>query len=75
MLRIQAKPQPPHGATVDFELVRTDRFHKEVGRERWSVTMKFGFMAVIPTELMPYNPMGLVITYLQGDLAMEVSRR
>ena len=75
VLRIQAQPQPPHGATADFELVRTDRFHKEVGREKWSVTLKFVFMAVIPNELMPYNPMGLVITYLQGDRAMEVGIR
>ena len=75
VLRIQAQPQPPHGATADFELVRTDRFHKEIGRERWSVTMQFVFMAVIPTELMPYNPMGLVVTYLQADRAMEVGSR
>lgn len=74
VLRIQAQPQPPHGATADFELVRTDRFHKELSRERWSVTMQFVFMAVIPADLMPVNPMGVVITYLQGDRAMEVSR-
>lgn len=72
VLRIQAQPNPPHGATADFDLVRTDRFHKEIGRERWTVTLQFVFMAVIPPELMPYNPMGLVITYLQGDRAMEV---
>ena len=75
VLRIQAQPQPPHGATADFELVRTDRFHKEIGRDRWSVTLQFVFMAVIPTELMPYNPMGLVVTYLQADRAMEVGAR
>ena len=75
VLRIQAQPQPPHGATADFELVRTDRFHKELARERWSVTMKFVFMAVIPAELTPYNPMGIVVTYLQGDRAMVVGER
>lgn len=75
VLRIQAQPQPPHGATADFELVRTDRFHKEIARERWSVTLKFVFMAVIPPELMPYNPMGIVVTYLQGDRAMVVGER
>ena len=74
VLRIQAQPQPPHGATADFDLVKTDRFHKELSRERWSVTMQFVFMAVIPADLMPVNPMGVVITYLQGDRAMEVSR-
>ena len=65
---------PTQGATIDFELVRTDRFHKEIERERWGVTMQFVFMSVIPQELMPTNPMGLVITYLQGDRAMEVIR-
>ena len=74
VLRIQAQPQPPHGATADFELVKTDRFHKEIGRERWSVTLRFVFMAVIPVELMPVNPMGIVVTYLQADRALEVSR-
>lgn len=74
VLRIQAQPQPPHGATADFELVKTDRFQKEIARERWSVTMKFVFMAVIPPELMPYNPMGIVVTYLQADRALELSR-
>lgn len=74
VLRIQAQPQPPHGATADFELVTMDRFHKEIGRERWSVTLKFVFMAVIPSELMPVNPMGIVVTYLQADRALEVSR-
>ena len=74
VLRIQAQPQPPHGATADFELVTMDRFHKEIGRERWSVTLQFVFMAVIPSELMPVNPMGIVVTYLQADRAMEVSR-
>lgn len=75
VLRIQAQPNPPHGATADFDLVRTDRFHKEIERERWTVTLQFVFMAAIPPELMPYNPMGLVITYLQGDRAMEVGAR
>ena len=74
VLRIQAQPQPPHGATADFVLVKTDRFQKELGRERWSVNLKFVFMAVIPPELMPVNPMGIVVTYLQADRAMEVSR-
>ena len=74
VLRIQAQPQPPHGATADFELVTTDRLQKEIGRERWSVTMKFVFMAVIPVELMPVNPMGIVVTYLQADQALEASR-
>lgn len=74
VLRIQAQPQPPHGATADFELVTTDRLQKEIGRERWSVTMKFVFMAVIPAELMPVNPMGIVVTYLQADQALEASR-
>ena len=73
VLRIQANPQAPHGATADFDLVRTVA-KKEVGRERWTLSLQFLFLARIPPELMVFNPMGIVITYLRGDRAMVTER-
>ena len=73
VLRIQANPEAPHGATADFDLVRTVA-KKEVDRERWSLSLQFLFLEKIPPELMVFNPMGIVITYLQGDRAMVTER-
>ena len=39
-------------------------------RERWSITLRFTFLTVIPSELVVYNPMGILITYLQADRAL-----
>ena len=41
----------------------------EVGRERWTLSLQFQFLQQIPPELTVFNPMGIVITYLQGDRA------
>ena len=38
--------------------------------ERWSLTLRFEFLAVIPSELVVYNPMGLLITHQQADRAL-----
>ena len=73
VLRIQANPEAPHGATADFDLVRTVA-KKEVDRERWSLSLQFLFLEKISPELMVFNPMGIVITYLQGDRAMVTER-
>ena len=69
MLRIQANPAPPHGAVADFDLVRLVQ-SGEVARERWSLSLQFMFLDQVPPDLIVYNPMGLVITYLQGDRAL-----
>ena len=47
VLRIQANPQEPHSATADFDLVRLVA-EAEVGRERWSLSLQFLFLAEIP---------------------------
>ena len=73
VLRIQANPEAPHGATADFDLVRTVG-KKEVDHERWSLSLQFLFLEKIAPELMVFNPMGIVITYLQGDRAMVTER-
>ena len=69
VLRIQANPREPHGATADFNLVRM-AMANETGRERWSLSLQFLFLEEIPPDLIVHNPMGIVITYLQGDRAI-----
>ena len=74
VLRIQANPQEPHSATADFDLVRLVASN-EVDRERWSLSLQFLFLAEIPPDLIVHNPMGIVITYLQGDRAVVTGER
>ena len=69
VLRIHPAPEAPHGATADFDLVHL-RQGQETLRERWSITVRFTFLSVIPSELVVYNPMGILITYLQADRAL-----
>ena len=69
VLRIQANPREPHSATADFDLVRMEMAN-EMGRERWSLSLQFLFLEEIPPDLIVHNPMGIVITYLQGDRAI-----
>ena len=58
VLRIHPAPEAPHGATADFDLVHL-RQGQETLRERWSITLRFTFLTVIPSELVVYNPMGI----------------
>ncbi len=69
VLCLHAHPEEPHSATADFELVHTAR-EQEVERQRWSLSLKFIFIAEIPPDLIVTNPMGIVITYLQADRAL-----
>ena len=74
VLRIQANPQEPHSASADFDLVRLVA-QGEVDRERWSLSLQFLFLDEIPPDLIVHNPMGIVITYLQGDRAVVTGSR
>ena len=65
-VRILPQPTEPHGAAATFDLIRT-RGSEELGRESWSVSMQFRFLSEIPAELVVWNPMGIVISFLQGD--------
>ena len=69
VLRINPNPEPPHAATADFDLVTLERGN-ELDRERWSVSLRFLFLDQVPGDLLPFNPMGLLITYLQADRAI-----
>ena len=70
LLRIQAMPEPPHTAVADFDLVTLER-EREVQRQRWSASLRFVFVPEIPLDLVVHNPMGIVITYLKADRALE----
>ena len=65
-LRIQANPQPPHGAAADFDLIRLEN-GVEVARDRWTVSLQFTFLDTIDPELMIVNPMGIIVTFLRAD--------
>ena len=65
-VRILPQPTEPHGAAAAFDLVRM-RGGEELARESWSVSMRFSFLPQIPAELVVRNPMGIVISFLQGD--------
>ena len=65
-VQIVPQPEEPHGASATFDLVRL-RNGSEVAREAWSVSMRFGFLPEIPAELVAWNPMGITISFLQGD--------
>ena len=69
VLRIHPAPEAPHGATANFDLVHF-RQGQETLRERWSLTLRFTFLARVPSELVVYNPMGILLTYLQADRAL-----
>ena len=69
VLRIHPSPEPPHGATTDFDLVHL-RDGQEIRRERWSTALRFEFLERIPSELVVHNPMGILVIYLQADQAL-----
>ena len=69
VLRIHPAPEPPHGATADFDLVHLNG-EQEVRRERWSLTLRFEFLDSVAPELVVHNPMGLLVTYMQADRAL-----
>ena len=69
VLRIHPAPEPPHGATADFDLVHL-RGEEEIRRERWSLSLRFEFLERVPNELVVHNPMGILITYLRADRAL-----
>ena len=65
-VRILPQPDEPHSASATFDLIR-QRAGQEIARESWSVSMQFRFLTEIPAELVIWNPMGIVISFLQGD--------
>ena len=69
VLRILARPEEPHEATADYDVVRRLNA-REVARERWTTNMQFVFRDVDPYELTT-NLIGLTITYYAEDRAVS----
>ena len=69
ILRILPAEEPPWVASADYELVITDRTSLLVTRERWTASLQFIFLDQVPTDLLPINPLGLIVTYIQADRA------
>lgn len=69
-LSIRSQPEPPHAAAADFDLVTLER-GEEVSRERWSVSLQFTFLSPVPPDLLPVNPMGILVTYIQTDQVLD----
>lgn len=65
-LSIRALPEPPHGAAANFDVVVLEN-GEEVARERWTVSLQFTFLEQVPANMLPVNPMGILVTYLQAD--------
>ena len=55
-------------ATADFDLVHFT-LGAEVARDRWTASLQFHFLSAVPGALLPVNPLGLVITYIEADRA------
>ena len=66
-IRIIPTPEPPYQATVDFDLVSTAARGAPPTRQRWTASIHFAFLETVPGGLLPVNPLGLVIIYLQAD--------
>ncbi len=69
-LSIRPQPEPPHAAVADFEVVVIEK-GEEVERERWSVSMQFTFLEQVPANMLPVNPMGILVTYIQADRVVD----
>ena len=61
--RLRLAPEAPHGATAEFDLVHLHE-GQNTRRERWSLTLRFPFLSAIGSQLVVFNPMGILITYL-----------
>lgn len=71
ILRVLPNPEPPHAAQADFEIVIIEP-GQEPSRERWSASLQFYFFeTAVPPDLLPYNPLGLIVSYLQADRAQS----
>ena len=67
-LRVLPRPQEPHEAIADYDVVRLQNA-REIARERWTTTLQFVFRE-IGTHEVTVNPIGLTITYLASDRAV-----
>jgi len=63
---------PPYRARVDFYMVYYSAAdHAELKRDLYTANFVFVFKNKVPNELIPINPLGLVITYFREDEAFK----
>jgi type IV secretory pathway TrbF-like protein len=63
--------KPPYKATVDFEKQFYGPGRNLLRRERYVANVVFVFQDHVPNNLIPFNPLGLTITYLREDQAFK----
>jgi type IV secretion system protein VirB5 len=64
--------QPPYKATVDFEKIYyAGRDHVESRREKYVASLVFVVRDPIPNAWIPFNPLGLMISYFREDQAFQ----
>ena len=68
VLRILPAQEPPWQASADFDVVVLMP-GRDPERQRWTASLQFIFLDQIPTELLPVNPLGLIVTYINADRA------
>ena len=68
VLRILPSEEPPWQASADFDVVVLVP-GQDPARERWTASLQFIFLAEIPSNLLPVNPLGLIVTYIDADRA------
>lgn len=68
ILRILPAESPPWQASADFDLVLLPPA-RDPERQRWTASIQFTFLPSIPSDLLPVNPLGLIVTYIQADRA------
>jgi type IV secretory pathway TrbF-like protein len=63
---------PPFRARVDFYMVYyAPADHSELKRDLYTANFVFVFKSQVPNELIPINPLGMIITYFREDQAFK----
>ena len=68
VLRILPSEEPPWQASADFDVLILIP-GRDPQRERWTASLQFIFLDQIPSNLLPVNPLGLIVTYIDADRA------
>jgi type IV secretory pathway TrbF-like protein len=64
--------KPPYKATVEFEKVfYGSADHREMRRQRYVANFVFIIKEPVANALVPFNPLGLTITYFREDQAFD----
>ena len=63
---------PPFRARVDFYMVYySPADHSELKRDLYTANFVFVFKSQVPNKLIPFNPLGMTITYFREDEAFK----